>query len=327
MKKYVKYDNVEYFMPFLYCNDIFIPILEELLKDEINPIKYVYGSPACAWQGGRVTQPEINNFSEIDLYLRSLKSHNIIPTFTFSNINNIEEKLNDENSNNLLDVAYKNDAHFIVATDALYNHIKARYPNAKMHCSVISPICKKIDDKNFDETRFYNEMLDKYEVVIIRPEYAIENIDKLDKLVSDISRIEVLINQHCLYDCKYHKLHYILINKLIYNNFLKTQSNQEEMKEIAAIDAEIIKHCPKEHNIKYKSVCMSDEQVAKLVDIGVKKIKIQGRHKIFDFLYDELYQHFFNKDISKEEIRSQIDLISARMLQDNKEKSIIFAIR
>ena len=47
MKKYVKYENVEYFMPFLYCNDIFIPFLHELLKEEHDPIKYVYGSIYC----------------------------------------------------------------------------------------------------------------------------------------------------------------------------------------------------------------------------------------------------------------------------------------
>ncbi len=323
MKKYVKYDNVEYFMPFLYCNDIFIPILEKLLRDEINPVKYVYGTPFCAWQGGRSSYAKINKISQIDIYLKSLKTYNIIPTFTFTNIYDIEEKLNDEYCNNLLDIAYKNDAHFIVATDSLYNHIKSRYPNAKMHCSVINPICKRIDDKNFDETRFYNEMLDKYEVVVIRPEYAIENTDKLDKLISDISRVEVLINQHCLYDCQYHKSHYIMLSKFNDDIFLKEEKN----KKLLTMLEDLSKHCPKEQNIEYKNVCMSDEQVARLIDIGIKKIKIQGRHKNFDILFDELYQHFFNKDISKEEIRSKIDLISARMIQYNKKAAVIFAMK
>lgn len=327
MKKYVKYENVEYFMPFLFCNDVFIPILNELLKNETNPVKYLYGCPDCVWQGGIGTSAKINNFSQIDFYLKCLKSHNFIPTLTFTNINNIEAKLNDENANNLLDVAFKNDVHFIVATDSLYNHIKARYPNAKMHCSVINPICKKIDDKNFNETKFYNEMLDKYEVVVIRPEYAIENIDKLDKLISDLSRIEVLINQHCLYDCQYHKLHYTYISKTNDACFSKQEKNNEEYKKMAAMDDEIQKHCPKNHKTDYKSVCMTDEQVAQLINIGVKKLKLQGRHKNFDLLFDELYQHFFNKDISKEEIRREIDLISARLIQYDNKAAIIFAMR
>ncbi len=326
MKKYVKYDNVEYFMPFFYCNDLFIPILDELLKDEINPVKYVYGCPDCAWQGGRRTYDKVNNLARVDLYLKSLKCRNIIPTFTFNNINNIEDKLNDENTNNLLDIAQENHAHFIVATDALYNHIKSRYPNAKMHCSVINPICKKIDDKDFDETKFYNEMLDKYDVVVIRPEYTIENIDKLDKLISDISRIEVLINQHCLYDCKYHKFDYILINKINNTYFSQNIISKEEIEKIEAMDKEVKRHCPKKQNIEYKSVCMTDEQVAQLIDIGVRKIKLQGRHKKFDELFDELYDHFFNKNISKEEIRNKIDLISARMIQYNKKAALIFAL-
>ena len=49
MKKYIKYDNIEYFMPFLFCNDVYIPVINKLLKDEIDPIKYVYGSIYCLW--------------------------------------------------------------------------------------------------------------------------------------------------------------------------------------------------------------------------------------------------------------------------------------
>ncbi len=329
MKKYVKYDNVEYFMPFLYCNDIFIPVLKELLKDEINPIKYVYGCIDCAWQGGRESWLKITSLSQIDYYLKCLKSQNLIPTFTFTNINKIEEKLNDETSNNLLDIAYKNDAHFIVASDALYNHIKSRYPEAKMHCSVINPICKQIDDKNFDETRFYNEMLDKYEIVVLRPEYTIENIDRLDKIISDISRVEVLINQYCRYNCQYHKLHYIVVNEVNYLKFNPTEKEKlgYEIEKMSNLSEDIDKYCPLRLDIDYKSVYMTDEQVEKLVNIGVKKLKLQGRQYNFDMIFYELYQHFFNKEISKEEIRNKVDLICAKMIQADRKKSIIFAMK
>ena len=36
MKKLVKYENIEYFMPFLFCNDLFIPVLQKLLENEKN---------------------------------------------------------------------------------------------------------------------------------------------------------------------------------------------------------------------------------------------------------------------------------------------------
>ncbi len=322
MKKYVKYDNIEYFMPFLYCNDLYIPLLEELLKGEINPVKYVYGSPHCMWQGGRQTSVKIHTLTMIDNYIKCLKARNLIPTFTFTNINEIEDKLNDEYSNNLLDVVYNNDAHIIVATDILYKHIKSRYPEAKLHCSVINPIIKIIEDKNFDETRFYNEMLDKYEIVVVRPEYVIENINKLDKILSDISRIEILVNQHCQYNCQLHKDHYIIINKSNDYYFSNKKVTEDEIK----LSMQIHEQCPKSGGKEYKSVCMTDEQVSRLIDIGVKKIKLQGRHKSFDILFDDLYQHFFNKDIPKEEIRSKIDLICARMVQNNKKISILYAM-
>ncbi len=326
MEKYVIYENIEYFMPFFYCNDIFIPILEELLKEEINPIKYVYGSPFCAWAGGRDTFFKLNNLKQIDFYLKYLNTRNLIPTFTFTNINKIEEQLNDEFSNNLLDIAYQNDAHFLVASDSLYNHIKSRYPNAKMHCSVITPICKKLDDKNFDETKFYNEMLDKYEIVVMRPEYTIENIDKLDKLISDISRVEVLINQHCKYNCQYHKQHCIIINEFNNAKFSVNEKTKYSTDKLMDLKKYINSHCPKTFDKEYRSVCMTDEQVSQLIDIGIKKIKLQGRHKDFDTLFDELYKHFFNKNISKEAIRNKIDLICAKIIQNNKKYSILIAM-
>ncbi len=314
-------------MPFFYCNDIFIPILDELLKEEINPIKYVYGTPLCAWAGGRKNLIQIKNLNQIDYYLKSLKTQNLTPTFTFNNINKIEEQLNDEFSNNLLDIAYQNDAHFIVASDVLYNHIKSRYPNAKMHCSIINPICKKIDDKNFDETKFYNEMLDKYEVVVMRPEYTIENIDKLDKLISDISRVEILINQYCQYNCQYHKKHYILLNEYnVSQQKINQDSVQKLTKGITNLDKFVMENCPKRNNAKYRDVTITNEQVKQLVNIGIKKIKLQGRDHNFDELFNELYQYFFNTEITQEEIRNKIDLICAKIIQNNKKYSILIAM-
>jgi len=321
MQNLVKYNNVEYFMPFLFCNDIFVPMLKELLRNEINPVKYVYGSPYCKWgTGGRLSTFSLHNLEFVEHYFAKLKNkYNVIPTLTFTNLE-AGKCLKDKYSNNLLDIAYKYDCHFLVSTPKLYNHIKKRYPDSKMHCSIIAVISKFIEEKDFDETRFYNEMLDKYEVVVARPEYIIENINKLDKLFSDISRIEVLINQYCHFNCRYHLMHY------------KFQAEMDDCK----VDIEKIKKvkyysenkkesfelCPRNSD-GYRSVFFSQEQVRQIIDIGIKKIKIQGRSAQFNSLFNELYKSFFNDEYSMEEIRLKADKICAEIIERNKKAALM----
>ena len=309
-------------MPFLFCNDIFIPILHKLLENE-NPIKYVYGSPYCKWGvGARPAIFKFNNLTLIENYLNKLTNkYNVIPTFTFTNLNT-KENLNDEYSNNLLDIAYKCNSRFLVSTDDLYNHIKSRYPNAKMHCSILQPMTKYTEEKGFDETRFYNEMLDKYEVVVIRPEYVIENTDKLDKLLNDISRVEVLINQTCHFNCSNHRAHYDFLAQID-----ECDGDIEKRRKVkywtdTECGHEHFSLCPK-YKEGYRNVHLTGEQVQKVIDLGVKKLKIQGRSLLFDMLYDELYDNFFNNKYSKEEIRNKIDKISAEMLETNRRIALL----
>ena len=326
MSQLIKYNNIEYFMPFLFCNDIYIPVLNKLLKDEVNPIRYVYGSLFCAWGGGRICNFKLSNLHRVNNYLEQLKKYKVIPTFTFTNLC-VKDKLNDEYSNNLLDIAYDNGAHFIVATEELYNHIKSRYHEAKMHCSVIVPSIKRIDEKSFDETRFYNKMLDKYEIVIIRPEYTMENINKLDKLIRDISRVEVLINQYCKYNCEMHKEHYNFLSQIEnykYNNVELPKEVQQKFANNSESN-DIFSLCPKNNvnNKESRSVFLSQEQIEQVINIGVKKLKIQGRSYNFNDLFNQLYLYFFNNEIPCSEIRDKTDKICAQIIQENRKASLL----
>ena len=322
----VKYNNIEYFMPFLFCNDIFIPILDTLLKNEINPIKYVYGSPYCKWSSGaRPAIFKLDNLSLIEKYIKKITNkYNLIPTFTFTNME-AKDNLFDEYSNELLDIAYKYSSSFIVSTEGLYNHIKMRYPDAKMHCSVLQPIKKFIEEKDFNETKFYNEMLDKYEIVVARPEYIIENIDKLDKLLTDISRIEVLINQYCHFNCPHHMIHYKFLSEIDECNGTKELETKVQYYSNTEFGQEHFSLCPK-FSKNYKTVYFTKEQVQQVIDIGVKKIKLQGRSYPFNMLFQELYNNFFNNEFSEEKIRGKIDKICSEMLENNKKAALLLCI-
>ena len=319
MKKYVKYENVEYFMPFLYCNDIFIPFLHELLKEEHDPIKYVYGSIYCLWTSGRFSDFSVGNLVNIEKYLCRLQKYNYIPLFIFTTLKDSKEVLNDKFSNNLLDIAVKYKAEFVVASDPLYNYIKSRYPNAKMHCSVIKAINNFINDKNFDETAFYNKMLDKYDTVVVRPEYTLDNIDKLDKLIPEISRIEIIPNQHCMYNCPYHIQHYTMQEIISTSVF----EDKKGISDLINVRAKFV--CPKNNKTEdFKGVYFSDNQVEQLISLGVKKIKLQGRDHSSEELFIELYNHFFNKNISFEEISAKKDKIILNMVEQNKKIQFIY---
>lgn len=308
----VQYSNAEYVMPFLFVHDIFLPVLKELFQEEKNPVRYVYGTVMSEWSSGRISCYKIKKPETIDKYLsKIIEEYNVTPAFTFTSRNMTKERLNNDFCNKVLDAAYSKNCHFIVASDKLYKHIKSRYKDAKMVCSVIVPSLK-INNMFFNETDFYNKMLDKYEIVVLRPEYTMENIDKLDKLIKDLSRVEVLINQICHWNCNVASKHYDAIEAYETGKISIEEYEQQKVFE-----------CPK-GKPGYKSVCMTPEIIDKLVSMGITKLKIQGRDCYqFDRFFEGMYKFFFNNEIPKEEIRNKVDLICAKLIQENKKAQMI----
>lgn len=307
MENLVRYPNCEYIMPFLFTNDLYIPVLNELLKEDFKCVKQIFGAIPSSWTGGRISSLKIKNPEIINKYLGILtKKYNITSTFTFSALSINEDTLKDEYSNILLDIAYQNNCYYIVASNLLYNHIKARYPNAKMVCSVIQPQINFLSSY-FNETEFYNKMLDKYEIVVVRPEWAIENVDKIDKIISDINRIEILVNLRCQYNCKIAKQHYLLVEDIDSNRI----TIDEAFKNISGF-------C-QSNNKNVRKTYMPIDIVDKLVLKGVKKIKIKGRGESFNSVYSYLYDFFFNQNYKEEDIKNKIDLICAKYIQNSKE--------
>ncbi len=295
---YVKHPDAEYVMPFLFNIGFFISALGELLKNEHNPIKFVYGTLRSEWSGGRPSPMAIYDLEQIDKYIERLTKKNIIPAFTFTNLSLNKESLKNEYCNKLLDIGAKHKCHFIVASDVLYNHIKKRYSDAVMVCSVIFP---SINFKKlfFNETKFYNKMLDKYEIVVVRPEWTLENIDNISKLIKDPSRIEVLVNQSCAYNCPNVKRHYKIIGELEHGKITNKKYTQ------------VWTHfCPNQTKPeKQRSLIINDEKIDKLLSQGVKKIKLQGRTYPLNGMLNELTRHFFKPEIPPEKIRKELQNI------------------
>ena len=305
---YAKYSNIEYVMPFLFCNDLYIPLLQEFYKDEINPVKYVYGGVNTVWSGGRNSDFIPPKMEIIKGYLGNLKKYNVTAALTFSNYFVTKEQLNDEFCNQFLDIAYEHNCHFIVSSEKLYNHIKKMYPNAQMICSVIAPSILRAK-KDFDETEFYKKMLDKYEVVVTTPEWTLENINNLGKIISDTERLEVLVNQICQYNCPNCRKHYYFVGKLIRNEIVLGGPYKR-------------KYLTCKRPLDYRPLEFNEQQIQTLIESGVKKLKLQGRTETFDVLYKDIYKYCINSKYTIEEIRNKFDFISAKLIQKSKVAAV-----
>ncbi|MBE7707443.1 MAG: hypothetical protein E7Z88_01925 [Cyanobacteria bacterium SIG27] len=230
-----------------------------------------FGCCAMAWTGGR--EPKLRSELEPKFLLKIYnycKEMDITPSLTLTYTQLTKDDLKDRYSNYILDMALEIGAHFIVYSDILFNYIKEKDPNAYMVASVIQSQLKFQGEnrKNWsieNETNHYNELLKKYDLVVVRPEYSMGPLVENPNLIDDISRIEALINQRCVPNCPRAKQHYLGTESLhkgyeIHDNFRC-----------------VLEEIPKDINFLKNGVCHDKETVQMLVDSGVKHLKLQGR--------------------------------------------------
>lgn len=304
MKDNLKF-KANYIMPFLFGYDIFIHIFNDLFGKD-NPITFLYGGVANSWNGGRFATFNIISLNKIKNYLKKIsEEYKINPMITLSNPLISDDDLNDKYSNELLDIIYETNTYCIISSEKLYNHIKQRYPDAKVVCSVISAILNFNNNHDAQkEANFYNQMLDKYDYVVLRPEFALENIQNLNKLIIDPKRTEILVNASCKHNCPHSKIHH---------KMMSAQKNKlETMKKVAGF-------CPIIRKEQFQSLRFNDGQMQTLVEQGVNNFKLSGRDVIsFDVLYEDIYEYLFKNTKSTEEIRQNFDESCARLIQKNR---------
>jgi len=231
-----------------------------------------YGCPKCAWTGGR--SPAIGNeldratlFNVFD-YLRSIK---VTPSFTFTCTQLTKDDLNDRYANYLLDMALDADSHFIVYDDRLKDYIKSKKSDAYVVASVIKPAMQfqgagKIEVPTIErETELYNKLLKEYDLVVVRPEYSSTVLLEHPEYIDDISRVEVLINQPCIRECPRMPDHYRFMEQFRVDTHKKVPDFECVRKNL-------------ERGFELKNtLCHSEAMVSKLVEHGVKHLKVQGR--------------------------------------------------
>lgn len=275
----LKYKNVNWSVPVLFSHDEYILAVSDVMQrlELKNPITYAYGMVPSLWTGGRLSSVLTQDKTKIKEHLKIVLNANTIPTFTLSRYDIQPEELNDDFCNWLLDFGVENNCNFIMTSDILYNHIKSRYPNAKCVASVLKPIYE-LKNQNLSETDYYNKLLDKFDRVVVRPEYSLKTLLSDYEKISDILKIEVLVNQICIPDCPCAIEEHLTIPKSDWNRF----KNQDEIKNISCPRSKIIENEGEKGNLSFPTLIHTEQEIDNLVfNIGIRNLKLQGRN--YDF--------------------------------------------
>lgn len=270
--------DVIWSLPCLFQNEVVFASMQSALGTYKFPLlnANIFGAPRTVWTAGRVSavRDELDKSQLKKLFNYIQNSNNGIPSFTFSRLDITDELIKDKYANYILDFAIERGARFIVSSDRLRDHIKNKNSKIQIVSSVIKPINHFHGKENIEqlmieeESDFYNKLLKEYDIVVVRPEYARDILAKNPSLIDDIGRIEILINQICINNCPMASKHIHLIQA----------SNIKELDEhVHSTDF----YCPKYQYSRSKNYQLNctipADIVKKLVDAGVKNLKLQGR--------------------------------------------------
>lgn len=248
-------------------------VLADLMKErpdffrEDFRIASYFGSPSVLWNGGRIILGQFypdRTKAIIDGY----NSRGIPYRFTFTNPSITEEALEDKECNTLLDIADNGMNEVIVNSPLLEDYIRKTHPNMK----ITSSTCKCI--MGIDELKA--ELAKDYSIVVL--DYNFNNdFETLEKLTpEERKKCELLINSHCVPNCKRRKAHYQFVGDTMMRlHEIRTMTREEKMQfdewecEYRVFDPFETPHT--------KLWISPDDVFGKYTEMGFENFKIEGR--------------------------------------------------
>ncbi|MCQ2788837.1 MAG: hypothetical protein MJ229_00520 [bacterium] len=306
MENVIKYKNVDWTLPLLFSFDAYIIAMSKVAKElKIkNPITFAYGMMPTKWTGGRISKYRTQDKKAIEKHLKKVIEAGTTPLFTFSKYFIEKEDLNDEFANWLLDFGYEHNCQFIISSDLLYDHIKSKYPDAKCIASVLKFVFELEKVLETGETEFYNSLIDKYERIVLRPEYSRRRLLKHLNDIKDLSKVEVLINQVCINNCK---------EAIREHSNIPISDYDENAKSQVGV------FCPFEAYRRKNGLekaflvgnCYEKSEVDAMVENGVRHLKLQGRNYEKNSIFGMIGGHLFDSVGAYSEISSyMLDMIN-----------------
>ena len=267
----LKDNRVSWKIPSLFDNDWVALHLSHALSPILNKPLFdiAYGSPLCAWAGGR--PPRVTTTlseEEVRTRLEAYLAVGARCAFTFSHIN-AGAYTDDPYCNMLLSLIEEYQGQAIVADDALARYIRRRHPALKLVCSNVRVV---LDHHNGflgqDENTYYHSLRGLYDEVVVRTEALLES--GISSELQDMAdHIELIVNERCARDCPYAAEH---IAAMAQATASARDRDPAEPQPGCIYDQRRSKPTELVDNIY-----VPDERRKYLADKGFTKFKIQGR--------------------------------------------------
>ena len=227
------------------------------------------GVNKCKWNGGRINRDIFYTDGLINYYYS--KDIKIALTMTNHRIN-----LNDEVGNHLLEKFHREGNCIILINDDLRQYIRNKFPKYKLIYSITGMGLLNIPLQQSD-IDFYKDLESKYDWIVPRFEHIFDKrSDELDK-----TKWEVMVNDTCIYGCKYFDQHF----KAIADENTAGRPYSEEIEEcwIPKFNPDI--------ESKYNCMDIDEDHLKKLIEVGVRSFKVTGRELTDDKYYYELTRY------------------------------------
>jgi hypothetical protein len=227
------------------------------------------GINKCRWNGGRINREIYYSQGLIDYYYS--KDIRIALTMTNHKIN-----LKDEVGNHLLEKFHREGNCIILINEDLRQYIREKFPKYKLIYSITGMGLLNIPLQQSD-VDFYKDLEQKYDWIVPRFEHIFDKrSNELDK-----TKWEVMVNDTCVYGCKYFDEHF----KAIADENTAGRPYSKEVEECW-----IPKFNP-DNESKYNCMDIDSDHLKKLRENGVRSFKITGRELNDDLYYHELNQY------------------------------------
>lgn len=287
----IKYPEVNWSIPALFSRDEYIlsvsNVMERLgLK---NPITSAYGMVPSVWTGERLSEKRTQQKDKIESLLYKIIEKGIIPEFTLNSLNIKQEDLSDEFCNWLLDFGVEHGCGFIIASDLLYEYIKSRYQNAKCIASRFYTLSELTKGEK-SEIEIYNLLLDKFDKVEVRAEYVKDKLLKGEVELSDVSRIEITVNNLCIPNCSIALQEAIEVSLIDYKQYI----GDDEVNELKCLKNKIIES-GNYNQLLSDSLLLDNKEIDKLVNnYGIKNLRLSSDYYTYITFIRVMNNYLFN---------------------------------
>lgn len=218
--------------------------------------------PGIIWSGGRIPTPDVLC---IDHYVKLTEEYNSIGIGVNLILSNtlLEQKHLDDDLCNYLLQSIENPLNgVILASSLLNNYIQDTYPKFKR----IASICNVNKD--------YNQLLKEYDLVILQPDDN-RNTSILNE-IDDLNRIEILVNESCVPNCKFRRDHYNKTSKkILFGNQLNKHHETDCISE-------------SQGRTNKNELYLTQDEIQQLYAMGIKHFKIQGRQRSAQYIIETM---------------------------------------